>query len=615
MIDVEPLIRIELDRELPLPSGERADWSDVLLRSGLTAGSTRSRRFRWRRSRVAALALAIAAAAVVAVASPVRSAILEGFDGFSAWLTGQPGTPASSGEQQAFEDANARSWTGFPPGTELRHLITTRVGDTTFTLFGFRSGDLLCLRLVASGAVSKTSSHCAPVSALQQTTKPAVVFAADEPFGDDVAPALQGFKASLAAATFGIASDGVAGIAVHGDDGVHQAQLGSNAFLYLDEDPKLGTRVRAVEAIAANGERVGLPFQSAPFDTIDLPQPPKGSPQGPATADRTVHGGSITWLDKREPRGEPIPGDVATMLSRRWDILFGRVLRPDPSSSDRVVLMLVDHQDVPPGMKHEPGPAVCTFVGSSDHSIGGGCSPVGKLFDGAPLTFGMGGSGADQFTRLNGLASDDVAALKVFLADGDVMNVPLKDNTYLTYVSRAAFPIRLVAYDSTGKSIYVQTVRDDGMTNPAPLEARKSMRERFTVTADDGTKATAVAGDPAGGYRCWTIRYGDNGAEGGGCTPWPLTPKLTLGNPLNLIGAQASGPNGAMFLGGQVPEEITRIVVSFRDGTTAEARTESSLTVYPVPTAELRKGAVSITLRGYDKSGAEVAARTVSVRR
>ena len=52
MIDVEPLIVSELDRMLPLPNGSRADWSDVVSRSGPPG---RGERWRWRRVIVAAV--------------------------------------------------------------------------------------------------------------------------------------------------------------------------------------------------------------------------------------------------------------------------------------------------------------------------------------------------------------------------------------------------------------------------------------------------------------------------------------------------------------------------------------------------------------------------------
>jgi hypothetical protein len=74
MIDVEPLIVSDLERMLPLPDGGRADWSDVLSRSGLmTAG------WRWRPVLVAAVAVAALVGVGVAIAAGIGA-----FNGISA---------------------------------------------------------------------------------------------------------------------------------------------------------------------------------------------------------------------------------------------------------------------------------------------------------------------------------------------------------------------------------------------------------------------------------------------------------------------------------------------------------------------------------------------------
>src|SRR4029079_17539144 len=97
-----------------------------------------------------------ALALVAVVATPLGAAIGRTFDDFSAWLTGEPGTKASDADQDGFDRANARSWTAFPPGTELRKLLVARAAGTDFTLYGFRSGESLCLRLPGQGAGPRT---------------------------------------------------------------------------------------------------------------------------------------------------------------------------------------------------------------------------------------------------------------------------------------------------------------------------------------------------------------------------------------------------------------------------------------------------------------------------
>jgi len=606
MIDLEALISSELERMLPLPDGRRASWEDVLARSGRRPRAGVRRR---------ALALVAAAAAVVliAVTTPVGAAILDGVGGFAAWIAGRPGTPAPPTAQQAFEQANERSWSSFAPGTELRRLIETTVGGTSYTLYGFRSGDELCLRLTAS-TISAASTHCAPVSALQTATEPALVVAADEPFGTtNEPPNAQGYVAPAASASFGIVSDGVAHVLVHADDGSHDALVASNAFLYVADHPQAGVRVRSVDAIAGDGAKVALPFESAPYGMADLAQPPTGSPRGPAHVDRKVSGGTIGWLDQRQPRGVPLP-DELKQIPMVHDLIFGRLLQPDPQSSDRIALELVGSIPAPPSAPAQPGPLLCTtLVGGGHIGLSGGCGRFADFFKHSPMHVGLTGSGSDQFLLLDGIVSDDIAKVTVFFASGASVDPPLSDNVFLSRAARASFPIRVVGYDSQQRVIAIQTFRDDGMTNPAPPEARKSIRERFRVTAADGTTAIVSAGDPAGGYRCWSISYGNGGAQEGGCTPWPLTDTITKGNPLLLIGATRTGDD--VFLGGQVPADVASVTVSYPDGTTDHATTQDGYAVYAIPAAQLASGGATVALRAYDAQGTLLAQRGLAIKR
>jgi hypothetical protein len=66
MIEVEPLIVSELERMLPLPDGGRADWSDVLRRSGPVHA-----RWPWRRVLIAAAVVAGLIGVGVAIAAGV----------------------------------------------------------------------------------------------------------------------------------------------------------------------------------------------------------------------------------------------------------------------------------------------------------------------------------------------------------------------------------------------------------------------------------------------------------------------------------------------------------------------------------------------------------------
>ena len=131
-----------------------SNWEDVRRRA-LGQQLERGGRLRGR----CALLIAAIAAALMLV---VRFALAATLGGFSGWLSGKPGSPASHTEQQAFQRANARSWASFPSGTKLRRLIVTRAYGSTFRLFGFRSGDEICLRLTVNGANRGAPMSCIP---------------------------------------------------------------------------------------------------------------------------------------------------------------------------------------------------------------------------------------------------------------------------------------------------------------------------------------------------------------------------------------------------------------------------------------------------------------------
>ena len=137
---------------------------------GFERGARRSRR------RLSIIAALVAAVVFVAVA------LADQFGGFSAWLTGTPGAPASTAAQRAFDRAT-RSWEGFPRATQLRLLAQTSVGGATYTLYGFRGEGALCLRLVVTGAQTAHQLACPPLSLLRSTAAPALVAVADAEVG------------------------------------------------------------------------------------------------------------------------------------------------------------------------------------------------------------------------------------------------------------------------------------------------------------------------------------------------------------------------------------------------------------------------------------------------
>jgi hypothetical protein len=272
------------------PPRARADWRDVERRAGVSRGRRRT-----------VLVLALGAAVTLVAVAFARS-----FGDFSAWLTGQPGKPASRVEQRAFE-RETRSWVGFPRSTELRRLIRTQSGGSTFTLYGFRSGSSLCLRVVARGPAAGQMLSCAPLSELRARVQPALVMSADYGFGLDkprrvgIGPDV--FMVARAAVTIGIVADGVAQVDLASDTGRRRrAVVRANAFLSVVDRPAVGVRTAHVWAVGSDGKRIAIPFAQTSFGPwgITVLRVPK--PRGPATVERTVRGGAIRWLARRQPR-------------------------------------------------------------------------------------------------------------------------------------------------------------------------------------------------------------------------------------------------------------------------------------------------------------------------
>jgi hypothetical protein len=469
MIDVEALIREQFSKLDPLPATLSGDWGNVLARVQ-GAPQIRSSRAGRKPIRPAVVAAAVAVLAITGVVTPLGAAIGRSFGDFSAWISGSPGTPASPGDQQAFEQENERSWNGFPAGTQLRQLLQTEAAGMTFKLFGFRSGDSLCLRLVVSDG-GGTRLSCAPVSALQQAKEPALVLRADDGVGSIGEPPPNGYTPVLASFSFGIVSDGVSAVTLSADDGVHQALIGGNAFLQVSDHPPLGTRTRSVKATAADGSTVALPFSRAPFGENDNAlDAPTGRPvTGPKGIERHVNGGRIAWLERQEKRGEPIPlkpgqhsdvyvGPFAT-------VVFAREIQPDPANPAKMILAIAKDTGTatlpPPGYVPTPGQKKICFGYSALGSRTSSCSPLSGFFVTSPISYGtLIENGGDQFAELEGVVSDDVQALELYLTDGTIQKVELRDNAFAISVGRALLPARIVARDEQGATIGNQVIQN-----------------------------------------------------------------------------------------------------------------------------------------------------------
>ena len=578
MIDVDDTLRSELNRLVPVDS--RRDWGEVVARSGLKR--ERARR-RWSIG-----AVILIAAVAVGVATPLGAAIGRGLDDFSAWLTGEPGTPASESEQREFEAANARSWLGFPRGTKLRHLITDRVGDTTVTLLGFHSGSsLLCLRLRVTGGTEGTTTSCAPLAELRRTGGPARAVIVDFGVGKGDKTAWYGIDligTPQLRITAGIAADGVSSVVLEDDAGRHDVPVESNAFLYVAEAPDVGQRVSGIWARTDDG-LVAVPFAPAAFG-IGAPIPSRPAP-APPEIERQVEGGRIKWLEEREPRGEPLDvlpsgeDSLGPRFSR--NVLFGRVLTPDPDRPTRIVLTLNAHR---PG---GPPVGLCPWVVGRD-GAGGGCAPY--PFARTLLTSTLMANGSNAFLTVSGVASDDVARLDALLADGQRAEVPLVDNVFLVDLPRANLPARLVAYDRDDRVIAVDRPLSD-FGGPRAQPARGRARSLMQVEGYDGATAELFVGPSSDGGECVFIKEfvdRQHGGVGVDCQEPTWT-----GSPLQ-VGTAWSPPR---FVTGRVRSDVKTVRIRLADGSSVTLTPTRGHILWAVP----REGREPLSIVGLDEDG------------
>jgi hypothetical protein len=548
VIDVEPLIISGLDRLVPLPSGERANWQEVLDYAGVRSRSRLSRK------RLVVAVACLAAVSAIVVAPPVRAALGHGFDTFSTWLTGSPGKPSSPSEQRAFDRAT-RSWAGFPQGTKLRRLVQTRTGGMTFTLYGFRGAGSLCLRLVVTGSASARTFVCPPLSALRGSNQPGLVVAANEVVGitRQAASGPFSFAEPKFDVTFGVVADGVQRIELGHSDGTSTtALLSGDTFLAIGKGSSPFTRAWAIA-----GNRRGALAMTASASPFGFPQVtgPRFSVKGPAAVQRIVHGGAIRWLARREPRGIAVPRSVHHIVGVLPDVIFRREIAPDPSAPERMVVSVRPAGTAYSGAHLRNKLQVCAEVVGGRFAGGGGCWPAGRLFSTAPFSLGVLEQPGGQTVTIAGLASDDVAKLTLYLGTGRPVAVPLHDNGYITSAAKADYPVRLVAYDSEGRVIGIKTLQESSHTNQAFPQPVANAQWHSLLRTSAGE--VFVAPSTTGGI-CYAIRVGVV-TGGPTCESPPAANELQLGVGWSKQQAEVTG---------RVGSAVSRVLIHLADGKT-----------------------------------------------
>lgn len=605
MIDVDEILRSELERWVP--SDSLSDWDEVAAGAGLT---------RARRLRRAAIAIAaFTVAAVLGVGTPLGAALVHRFDDFSAWLTGQPGTPASQTEQQAFEDANGRTWLRFLKGTQLRHLISTQANGSTIELLGFRSGaSALCLRLQVRGKVQQSMLECAPLAELRRAGGPVRPVLIDASVGRGDKTAWYGIdrvRSSQLQITAGIASDSVRSVVLEDKAGRHEVDAVANAFLYVAANPDVGQHVTRIWARTSAG-LVEIPF-AQPLRGYGGGSPAKPAPPAPAI-EREIKSGRISWLEQHEPRGDSIdvlPADLrGPVLGQRGGgiagaprtrVLYGRVLTPDPDRPARVVLTLNAHRPGGP-------PAVLSTWFVTRDSSGGGGSPYPAVFHRTLIPSTLSGGGASEFATASGAASDDVAKIEALLADGQRTEVPLKDNAFMVDLPRANLPARLIAYDTSGRVIDVTEPLGD-FGGPGPGPARGRAKSLLRVTGANGANAELLVGPSSNGGECYYVKqFLDRFNRGVGAN---CTAPTWSGRALQLSWDYSP----THFISGRVRPDIRAVRIRFADGTATMLSPKRGYVLWAASKNHLATRTAATTVEGLRANGTVVARQSLALPR
>ena len=420
------------------------------------------------------------------------------------------------------------------------------------------------------------------MASLRQAGAPVRVVLVDHGFGKGEKTAWYGLdrlRAPALQVTAGIAADGVRSVTLHDQSGSHTVPVHANAFLYVSLTPNVAQRVDRISAETSTGS-ISVPFAPALFG-FGGGAPTTGNLSGPSSVQRHVHGGTIGWLINHQPVGQAL-----TILNRRFRAMierhavYGRVVAPDPGLPYRVAITL---NTSPHGTKPI---GVCTWQVGANGSGGGGCQRRAGMFTSAPITSGIGGlaEGSSEYSTITGLASDDVARITAYLATGQTQPVALKDNAYFAELARDAFPVRLVAYDSQGRIIGLQTVRGFAGFAASPARGRPKLIKR--VTTATGGFVELYVGPSTTGTTCTYMRWRESKHAGGiegGCGQPGATGRDSqlflepMGNPVFVVT-------------GRVPAGTAAVELRYADGATTTTRPVSGYVVYAVPAANLEAG-------------------------
>jgi hypothetical protein len=532
----DTLIRDELDSFVGETLRE-PNWNDVVRRA---------------RPPVYRRPLVLLLVVLIAVASGAGFAAVTG--GFDKWLFGQPGKPAPADEQKRFKAENGQTWLAFPTGTKLRELLRTEVAGEKYVLYGFRSGDSLCLRLNATVG-REPILGCAPRSTLARTNVPLVPVAGNGWFVE---------RNSLASAmvSFGIVADGVSSVKVSTVGGVEPAVLGGNAYLFVQSDPNTGNRVSNVTAIDNAGRASTVALTDWHHMPLFLLSSPRRA-RGPQRVQAPIKNPRVGWFARNEKRGYSL-ADVPLTPEQRANLRgsagFGtlRLVKPDPLSN-RVVGLSGD---------------LCLVIGVGSSACN---TSMREVFSRGPINAMLSSSGSSEFMGVDGVVADGITRVTIFSADGRSQSAPLRDNLFTALVPIAGFPIRVVGFDGRGRVAGIMTWPPRS-TASIPTAAKK-LHYVYDVFGPHGTRGIVRTGRQVNGYRCWRFSF-STGASVSGCT------RRVYNQHLSVERIQPAGRD--LFVLGFADKLVTRVEIHFANGDVEAAPVASGTFLLPIPRQHLK---------------------------
>jgi hypothetical protein len=545
------------------------------------------------RQRALAALVAVGVAVVVGVVTPVGAAVVAGLGDFSDWIKGKPGKPASAEEQDRFRGANGHSWASFLQGTQLRELIDTEVDGRRYVRFGFRSGQLVCLRLKAVSLAFTKPPACAPLTTLTHVSAPVVVVVGNDARYDE-------HNAPRLALSFGLVADGVHRVDVHAVDGTHEAVVGGNAYLWVQHDPNTAQQVTSVTTTDTRGQRITASVRIRDFLAIPVSGMPAASwvtARGPSHLQARIEDPTVRWFARHEARGASPKQAGLTREQRRMlpGRGFTRLVKPDPQSN--VVAGL---------SQRDPSAAWCLVVVEN----GSSCSPATDFFRRSPLNvmyFGGGFTASDEFTGIAGVAADGVARVRIFLADGETQTASLRDNLFTALVPNHT-PYRVVGYDGQGRVVGIETYSGAIFTARVPVEALHDLPVVLRARGPHGATAI-VRARSTGGIRCRRLTFVP------GRSHLRCTPRVAGGPYIDRIGVQPAGRD--VFVYGDVGGTNTRlgrVTLLFDDGSTFDAVARGGMFVASIPAAHASPERHRAYLFVYDRDGRRLSRQAVYYR-